>query len=62
MKVFVPLFNEETSLDNKTISKQGSTLKGKNLPLKEIILSFNAIALRKAKIVYSFGLSECSRV
>ena len=24
--------------------------------------SFNPIALRKAKIVYSFGLSECNRV
>ena len=23
---------------------------------------FNPIALRKAKIVYNFGLSECSRV
>ena len=25
-------------------------------------LSFNPIALRKAKIVYNFGLSECNRV
>ena len=24
--------------------------------------SFNPIALRKAKIVYNFGLSECNRV
>ena len=24
--------------------------------------SFNSVALRKAKIVYNFGLSECNRV
>ena len=36
------------SLDNRIISKPG--------------LLFNPIALRKAKIVYNFGLSECSRV
>ena len=28
----------------------------------EHILNFNPIALRKAKIVYNFGLSECNRV
>ena len=27
-----------------------------------IFISFNPIALRKAKIVYNFGLSECNRV
>ena len=32
-----------------------STLNGKNSLL-------NSIALRKAKIAYNFGLSECSRV
>ena len=26
------------------------------------MLKFNPIALRKAKIVYNFGLSECNRV
>ena len=26
------------------------------------IILFNPIALRKAKIVYNFGLSECNRV
>ena len=26
------------------------------------LLEFNPIALRKTKIVYNFGLSECSRV
>ena len=26
------------------------------------ILSFNPVALRKAKIAYNFGLSECNRV
>ena len=30
--------------------------------LLQQILSFNPIALRKAKIVYNFGLPECSRV
>ena len=30
-------------------------------PLSEIVF-FNPIALRKAKIVYNFGLSECIRV
>ena len=28
----------------------------------EIKSDFNPIALRKAKIVYNFGLSECNRV
>ena len=36
-------------------SQMGSALKRKNLPL-------NPIALRKDKIVYNFGLSECNRV
>ena len=27
-----------------------------------LIFCFNPIALRKAKIVYNFGLSECNRV
>ena len=27
-----------------------------------MILTFNLITLRKAKIVYNFGLSECNRV
>ena len=27
-----------------------------------IVMSVNPIALRKAKVVYNFGLSECSRV
>ena len=27
-----------------------------------LVKHFNPIALRKAKIVYNFGLSECSRV
>ena len=30
--------------------------------LDKQILSFNSIALRKAKIAYNFGLSECNRV
>ena len=30
--------------------------------LDEQILYFNTIALRKAKIAYNFGLSECNRV
>ena len=35
----------------------------KSSPLRALIGSFfNAIAFRKAKIVYNFGLSECSRV
>ena len=29
---------------------------------QDIQVIFNPIALRKAKIVYNFGLSECSRV
>ena len=29
---------------------------------KKKILNFNPIALRKAKTVYNFGLSECNRV
>ena len=28
----------------------------------EVIAYINPIALRKAKIVYNFGLSECNRV
>ena len=28
----------------------------------EVIIFFNPIALRKTKIVYNFGLSECNRV
>ena len=33
-----------------------------NLLLWKQIHSFNPIALRKARIVYNFGLSECNRV
>ena len=29
---------------------------------KEVFISFNPIALRKAKTVYRFGLSECNKV
>ena len=42
--------------------KIGSTFQGKNMFMGEKILSFNPIALRKAKIAYNFGLSECNRV
>ena len=34
----------------------------RTLLLEELILSFNPIALRKAKIACNFGLSECNRV
>ena len=39
-----------------------STLKEKNLLIEEQTLSVYPFALRKAKIVYNFGLSECNRV
>ena len=29
---------------------------------KSTLLCFNPVALRKAKIIYNFGLSECNRV
>ena len=33
------------------------------LPLQVLsCLKFNPVALRKAKIVYNFGLSECNKV
>ena len=32
------------------------------LLLEKQVLSFNPVALRKAKLVYNFGLSECCRV
>ena len=49
------------------------TLEGKNRIMKMLltpkapkknknVVEFNAIALRKAKIVYNFGISECNRV
>ena len=44
------------------LSDLRSALKGKNLHLYQQTLTFNSIALRKAKIVYNFGLSECNRV
>ena len=46
------------SLD-KGPSKKSSALIGKSLLLGKQIISFSPTALRKAKIVYNFGLSEC---
>ena len=50
------------SLSHVASFKIGSALKRKIVLLKELILFFNPIALRKAKIVYNFGLSESNRV
>ena len=44
------------------LSRWVSNTKGKELLLLEQFLSFNSIALRKVRIVYSLGLSECIRV
>ena len=57
-------FLEETTLlfYHCLPSQWGSTLKRKNFLLEEKIVAFNPFALRKAKIVYNFGLSECNRV
>ena len=32
------------------------------LPILVHVLRFNPVALRKAKIVYNFGLSECNKI
>ena len=40
----------------------GIVMKEKNLSCYQINMVFYPIALRKAKIVYNFGLSECNRV
>ena len=37
-------------------------LEGQECILKDFFFDLNPIALRKAKIVYYFGLSECNRV
>ena len=37
-------------------------MEGNACILKDFFFDMNPIALRKAKIVYNFGLSECSRV
>ena len=47
-------------LDHCTKTKQ--LQKSKLWPTVLIFNFFNPIALRKAKIVYNFGLSECNRV
>ena len=46
---------------NETICTPGVGY-GPNPFLHEQVLFFNPIALRKAKIAYNFGLSECNRV
>ena len=59
----------ETSLNNLPGIKlrlNGNTFKGDN-PIKMLSpisygVSHNPMALRKAKIVYNFGLSECNRI
>ena len=59
-KVFIALGNKEevtkvVSFEKETVmERHGGVLIRLNL--------FNPIALRKAKIVYNFGLSECNRV
>ena len=35
---------------------------GKACILKDFFFDMNPVVLRKAKIVYNFGLSECNRV
>ena len=42
--------------------QEGVYFQGQNLLLQMQILSFNPNALRKAKIVCNFGLSECNMV
>ena len=37
-------------------------MEGKACILKDFFFDMNPVALRKAKIVYNFGLSECNRV
>ena len=41
---------------------ESQTRKLDNLPKSDYMYLLNSIALRKAKIVYNLGLSECNRV
>ena len=45
-----------------TIQQTTRTTEAWDSAVTEKKLSLNPIALRKAKIVYNFGLSECNRV
>ena len=51
------------ALNNKSLPKRGlfTMYKGKISLLDEQIFFFNPIALRKAKTLWSFGLSGCNR-
>ena len=49
----------ELSKDDPIGTVEGMRIRGRQKVRK---YSFNPTALRKAKIVYNFGLSECNRV
>ena len=54
------IFNLWNTIKAKLFTNQG---KSKNCdPGKYCLTEINPIALRKTKIVYNFGLSECNRV
>ena len=53
LNIFSPFWSNFSS--EKENRRQGS-------PLTEFFFDMNPNALRKAKIVYNFGLSECNRV
>ena len=55
------------SMDRQRLMPRVSLVMGRVIRNKAVlqnngkVISVNPIALRKAKIVYNFGLSECSR-
>ena len=56
------LIQSDLVISNTDISKYPLMSKSIALPYFLLFFTLYPIALRKAKIVYNFGLSECNRV
>ena len=59
----IPIRDKETEKAKKKKQKKNTqNNQGEPIPADWYSKSINPIALRKAKSVYTFGLSECNRV